>query len=130
MVEIMTATYTVTAERGTGNVWALECADVGAVSQTKRLDQAADEMREAIAYQAGISPEDMEIRVEVILPTDIAELKLQADQQRAEAEAAQQASQASSRNLASAMKAIGFTVRDMGHILGVSYQRAAKLAAR
>lgn len=31
MVEIMTATYTVTAERGTGNVWALECADVGAV---------------------------------------------------------------------------------------------------
>lgn len=129
MVEAMTTTYTVTAERGTGNVWVLECADVGAVSQTKRLDQAADEMREAIAYLAGISPDEVDIKVDVILPSDIAELKSHADQQRQEAAALQSAAQASSRDLVAAMKAAGFTVRDMGQILGVSYQRAAKLAS-
>ena len=32
----------------------LECAELGEVSQTKRLANAADEMREALAYQAGL----------------------------------------------------------------------------
>ncbi|AEX43460.1 hypothetical protein CDHC01_0395 [Corynebacterium diphtheriae HC01] len=49
-MEVMTTTYTVTAERGTSGVWVLEYAELGAVSQTKRLANAADEMREALAY--------------------------------------------------------------------------------
>ena len=47
----MSRKFQVTAERGNG-VWVLE-SDLGAVSQVRRLDQAADEMREALAYLAG-----------------------------------------------------------------------------
>ena len=53
----MSRKFQVTAERGNG-VWVLE-SDLGAVSQVRRLDQAADEMREALAYLAGLPEEDL-----------------------------------------------------------------------
>ncbi|AIU31693.1 MULTISPECIES: hypothetical protein [Corynebacterium] len=124
----MPKTYTVTAERGTSDVWVLECADLGVVSQTRRLAHAAAEMREAMAYQAGVSPDNFNIVVEVILPSNIAELKTRADEQRREAARLTTEAQESTRELAAAMKKSGMTVRDMGEILGVSYQRAQKLA--
>ncbi|WP_047262668.1 hypothetical protein [Corynebacterium mustelae] len=61
----MKSTFTVTAERGAGDVWVLECAEVGAVSQTRRLDQAVDEMREAIAYLAKCGESEVNIVVEL-----------------------------------------------------------------
>lgn len=128
MVEVTMHTYTVTAERGVGNVWVLECAELGAVSQTKRLDHAEDEMREALAYQAGVSPDDIRIVVDVILPPAIAQMKTHAEQQREEAERLASEAKHNIRKAAAAMRREGMTVRDMGKILGVSYQRAQKLA--
>lgn len=58
---------TVTAERSNG-VWVLE-SDNGALSQVRYLRQAADEMREAVAYLAGVEPTQIEIRLEVKTPT-------------------------------------------------------------
>jgi predicted RNase H-like HicB family nuclease len=56
--------YTVTAERS-GQWWALQCVEVpGAVSQVRRLDQAEDMMREAIAWVAGVPEDSIEIDVE------------------------------------------------------------------
>ncbi|MDO5099656.1 MAG: hypothetical protein Q4D85_13025 [Corynebacterium sp.] len=122
-------TFTVTAERGAGDVWVLECAEVGAVSQTRRLDQVADEMREAIAYLAQLDESEVDIVVEPIVNPAIAELKeradylyRQSDEIRAEAIQTRQA-------VVAALKEQGYTVRDMGIILDVSYQRAAQLAA-
>ena len=120
----MTTTYTVTAERGTSGVWVLECAELGAVSQTKRLANAADEMREALAYQAGLDPDEINI-----LPPGLAEMKARAEKEREEAARLAAAAQASTHDLAVAMRNAGMTVRDMGTVLGVSYQRAQKLAA-
>lgn len=128
MVEIMTKTYTVTAERGSGPVWVLQCQELGAVSQTRRLDKAADEMREAIAYQAGLSPDEVHIVVHPILPPEIAESKAYAEEKTREEEIRATAAR-SRRAVALRRKASGFTARDIGVILGVSYQRAAQLAA-
>lgn len=61
----MAKTYKVTAERGSGDVWGLEFAELGVVSQTKRLSHEPDEVREAMAFQAGVSPDNIEIVVEV-----------------------------------------------------------------
>jgi hypothetical protein len=58
--------WTVTAERGRTDVWVLEQTELGCVSQCSRLDQAADEMREAIAYQSGEPEDDIEVEVEVL----------------------------------------------------------------
>lgn len=80
-MEIMAKTYTGTAERGTSGVWVLECAELGAVSHTKRLAHAADEMREAMAYQAGVNPDEVNNVVDVVLPANDSELKVRAEEQ-------------------------------------------------
>ena len=54
-------TFTVTAERGRGPWWVTECAEAGCVSQVRRLDQVADDIREAIAYQTGLSADEFDI---------------------------------------------------------------------
>lgn len=59
--------FTVTAQRGTDDVWVLECAEVGSVSQTHSLEHAAEEMREAIAYQSGLGVDEIDVRVEPLV---------------------------------------------------------------
>ena len=57
--------FIVTAERGiSSDVWVLVCPEVGAVSQVENLDDAADEMREAIAYLADIDEDQVNIEVQ------------------------------------------------------------------
>lgn len=63
----MSRTFVVTAQRGNG-VWVLEAPEVGAVSQCRRLDHAASEMREAIAYLAGLAESQLEIEVRPVGP--------------------------------------------------------------
>lgn len=74
-VVALTRIFTVTAERGRGDWWVLEAPDVGAVSQVRRLDQVEDEMREAIAYPAGLPESESEVEVDVraTLPEDCVE---------------------------------------------------------
>lgn len=86
-------------------------------------------MREAIAYLAQLDESEVDIVVEPIVNPAIAELKeradylyRQSDEIRAEAIQTRQA-------VVAALKEQGYTVRDMGIILDVSYQRAAQLAA-
>ncbi|WP_312978850.1 hypothetical protein [Corynebacterium sp.] len=122
-------TFTVTAERGSGPMWVLECPDVGAVSQTRRLDRTADEMREAIAYLSGLNQSDIDIVVKPILPSDVAELKIQVESLRAQADDVNERAARASRDLVAQLKQQGYSLRDIGVILGVSHQRVAALAA-
>lgn len=122
-------TYTVTAERGSSGVWVLECRELGVVSQTKRLDQAESEVAEAIAYQSGLRPQEFCVEVVPVLAGEIEDLKARAEQLQARAETAAGEAAAAKRVLARTMKKQGFTVREMGQVLGVSYQRATALAA-
>ena len=105
-------TFTVTAERGRGPWWVTECAEVGAVSQVRRLDQAADDIREAIAYLSGLPEDSFGIEVAPVLPDAFWEAMRGAEDQRA----------------ARVLRDEGLTLRDVGHLMGVSHQRAAQLA--
>lgn len=66
----MSRTFKVTTERGRGHCWVAECAEVGAISQVRRLDQAADDIREAIAYLADHHESGVDIPIEPGLPPD------------------------------------------------------------
>lgn len=122
--------YTVTAERGTGPVWVLECKELGVVSQTRRLVDAEEEVREAIAYQSGLSDDEFVVHIEPILPSGLGSLREEAIALKQEANDVAQRSSAASHRFVQAMKDEGFTVREMGYLLGISYQRAAALAAK
>jgi hypothetical protein len=123
-----TRTVTVTAERGTG-WWVLECAEAGSVSQCKRLDQAADEMREAIAHQMGLPVDGFDIEVVPVLPIGYRREVVAAEEARGAAQAANAAAAAHSRAAARALADAGLTVRDVGTVMGISHQRAAQLVA-
>lgn len=60
----MSQTFIVSAERGSGPWWVLECAEVEAVSQVRRLDQPVDELGGAIAWRAGTEPQEVAARVD------------------------------------------------------------------
>ena len=78
----MSQLFTVTAERGNG-VWVLE-SDLGAVSQVRRLDQAAGEMREAIAHLAGLPCGEVEVEVVPVLPEAYTAASRRAEELRAQ----------------------------------------------
>ncbi len=108
----------------------VQCAQhPGELSQVRRLDQAADEHREAIAFVTGEPAEEVHVTVVPRLDRRI-EDELAAVRQLADtaARAADQAAEQRSA-LARRLHGDGLTVRDIGQIMGVPYQRAGQLVA-
>ncbi|WP_070462108.1 hypothetical protein [Corynebacterium sp. HMSC29G08] len=122
-------TFTVTAERGKNPVWVLECRELGVVSQTKRLGDAEEEVREAIAYQSGLEESEFKIEIQPVLGAELDSLRDEALELKREANEIAERASTASRRFAARMKEEGFSVREMGQLLDVSYQRAAALAA-
>jgi predicted RNase H-like HicB family nuclease len=129
MVAVM-ATYHVTARRE-GRWWALRCEELpGVFSQVARLDKAADEVREAIAFVADIQDDSFDIVVTPVLPEAYRIETSQAEAARSLATQANQEAAAHARAAARALADAGLTVRDIGTVIGVSHQRAAQLLAK
>lgn len=118
----------VTAERGKA-AWVLECVEAGAVSQCRRLSQADTEMREAIAHQLDLPQDAFEIHLEVIVNQESRDLMAKANQLREEAKGAAAAAAATQRDAARALAAQHLSVRDIGAVMGLSYQRAQQLVS-
>ena len=118
--------YTVTAERS-GRWWSLQCVEVpGALSQVARLDQV-DQIREAIAFVAGVPTESVEIQLRVDLPESVQAHLAAAARLRDEADAARSQSAAEVRRAARELASRGISLRDIGTMLDVSHQRAHQL---
>lgn len=122
--------YTATAQRVAGGWWMVQCDQhPGALSQVRRLDQAVDVHREAIAFVTSEPVEQVQVSVVPRLDS-AAEDELAAVRRLSDA-AARAANQAAEQRaaLARRLHEDGLTVRDIGQIMGVSYQRAGQLIA-
>ncbi|MDR1430943.1 MAG: hypothetical protein LBI99_02355 [Propionibacteriaceae bacterium] len=119
----------VRAERGT-KWWALVCDEAHAVGQVRRLDQSDAEMREMIAEGLGISEDAFSIRLEVVLPEEYRQAATEAERLRAQAEQASAEAAALSRRAARLLAARHMTLRDIGTVMGISYQRAHQLVSQ
>ena len=115
--------------RRSGDWWAIDVPEVeGVFTQTKRLDQAAEEAAHAVATMLDIRAADVEVVLDVLLPKDVdvvvGNVRTLAD----DAEKAQRAASAAMRDVVSKLRqAAGLSVRDVGVILGISHQRVAQL---
>ena len=120
------STYRVNARR-TGEWWALEVPDLpGVFSQTKRLDQADEAAREAIAVMLDVEPEDVAVKVEPVLPAYAREaLAAVAVAQEEARKAIEREREAMQR--AAAVLTEQLSQRDAGRFLGVSFQRIHQL---
>ncbi len=125
-METMTA-YTATARKD-GRWWVIQCAEFpGAISQVRRLEQAADIHREAIAFVADVPIEDVEVTVTPVMPGAVQETINRGNDLRIAA--SEQARQASA-NLQSAARELhnsGWSMRDIAVVLHISHQRVQQI---
>jgi hypothetical protein len=119
--------YTVRARR-IAHWWALDVEGVrGAHTQVRRIDQAEDVAREAIAGVLDIPPDSFAIVVAPEVPAPARTVVDKATKARSEAARAQDAAAQLTRDAARRLVQEGLTVRDAGALLGVSHQRIAQL---
>lgn len=125
----MTTDYTATAHRE-GRWWIVQCDQhPGAISQVSRLDQAEDVHREAIAFVAGVSTESVTVAVRPEVDPEVSNELAEARRLRSEAAEAERRATELKTDAAKRLKRNGLTVRDIGAVLGVNYQYAAKLSS-
>ena len=129
MVE-MSRTYAVRAQRD-GKWWVITAAGVpGAVAQARRLDQAPDEIRTAIAMVLGVPDDQVAVELEVELPgAELTRLRDARAAQLRDAELLRDEAARTSRLFVAQLHALGMTVRDIGVVMGTSAQRAQQILA-
>jgi predicted RNase H-like HicB family nuclease len=114
--------------RRVGSWWALDVEAVpGAHTQVRRIDQAEEMAREAIAGVLDVAPDSFEVIVAPVVPAAVRALVDEATEARSQAVQAQDSAAQLTRRAAERLVAEGLTVRDAGALLGVSHQRIAQL---
>lgn len=119
--------YTVRARRS-GRWWALDAEGLrGVHTQVRRIDQAEDMARDAIAGVLDVPPDSFDVAVIPEMPHTVRAIVEEATRARSEAAQAQDAAAQLTREAARRLVDEGLTVRDAGALLGVSHQRIAQL---
>jgi hypothetical protein len=124
---VVAVTYTSQAHKE-GRWWIVQNDQhPGALSQVKRLDLAAEAQREAIAFVAGVPASSVDVEVRASVSPEIDRQLAEAKALRIEALLSETRAAAMRESLAKKLEADGFTLREIGILLGVSYQRAHQL---
>ena len=97
------------------------------VTVSKRLDKAAEQIKDLAHDITGEERCDIIIKVEAIMPGIICDLEAAQEKSR-EAMRLQEESSAEIRDVVSRMRDEGLTMRDIAVLLGVTPQRVAQLA--
>jgi len=121
--------YTATARRD-GSWWVVQCDQLpAAISQVRRLDQAGGIHQEAIAFVAGVPASEVEVEVMADVPAGVTDTLRRVASLRAEVASAEVEARSLWSAAARELHTAGLTVRDVGTVLGVSYQRAHQLVS-
>lgn len=122
-------TFTCTANRGDKG-WLVRCDQHSAMCcRVRLLAQAADEMRMILTAQLGLVPEAVAVEIIPTLPTHVRHHMDRAEQLRHTAVWANNAAAIETRAAARGLAQAGLSLRDIGTIFGVSFQRAHQLVS-
>ncbi len=124
-------TYCVVYERDESGFWVASVAGIrGCHTQGRTIEQARERAREAIQAALDLQrPYAGKLVDDVRLPPPIKKVVASALHARAKAAVADRAASEGSRQAIAALTRIGLSLRDAGELLGVSRQRAQKLAS-
>jgi predicted RNase H-like HicB family nuclease len=116
--------YTAVCRRS-GDWWAISVPEIkGVHTQARRLDQAEDMAREAIALMLDVVPDSFDVDLRPEVPDEVT-VALNA---RQEAERAEERANRVTRDAITSLLARGLTVRDAGSLLHLSPQRVSQIA--
>lgn len=121
-------TYRVMAQRSDG-WWAFSIPEIpGAHGQAKRLDQVPAEARDVIALMLDLEDADgIEVTVDIELDESLEPLVTQARAARQRLDATQREAQESLRLAALELHERGLSMRDIGSVLNLSFQRVHQI---
>lgn len=125
----MTETYTARTTRDE-HWWTVTVDEVpGLFTQARRLDQIEDMVRDALMLFPEVESDPEHATVDVVVDAAIAARAEDARQLRRQAEKSQAAATDAMTQTAKALSSQGLPYRDIGRLLGVSFQQAQKLAS-
>lgn len=111
--------------------WMIHVPALRALTQARRLSEVQEMACSLIAITLDVPPEQVQIRIEIETAGKIpvAERLAELEADRREADRAQDRFRRRQRAIAGELAADGLTVRDIGTVLGLSFQRAHQLVA-
>jgi predicted RNase H-like HicB family nuclease len=123
--------YVVEAVRDEDGWWIVEVPEVdGAMTQAPRLDQVEEMARDVVSLLLEVPADSFDLEIKPLLSEPLASQVTETRKLRAEAERSQLQAAAATGPLIEELLVGGFRVREIGQLLGITYQRAAQLAAR
>ncbi|MGC2168392.1 MAG: hypothetical protein WA580_04750 [Acidimicrobiales bacterium] len=113
-----------------GKVWAIDVPDVRGTTihtQAHALGDVVETVADAVSLIAGIPPSKVQITMDIALSPRVRAHIANVARLRARADEAQSKAGLEARAAARELKETGLPLRDIGEVLGVSYQRAHQL---
>lgn len=119
--------YVARVERG-DRWWVAHVPEVRVHTQARRLDQIEDMVRDAIGLLLEMPADSFDVEIKIELPDDLEEAVAPARAARSRAEAVMD--EANELTRASILRLLdrGLPVRDIGRLLGLSFQRVSQVA--
>ena len=109
--------------------WVVTVPEIdGLFTQTRRLDQVDEWVKDAAALLTDLPEDSFEVTVIPRLPEDKADLVVSAKQARERLRRVEDETSRTAKAAAAALSESGIGVRDIGTLLGVSHERASQLA--
>ncbi len=110
--------------------WFIEVPELEQATQARTAAEAQEMVRDLVAVMLEVAPDSFTVSIEWNLPKDITAHLRSAEQLREEAARANAAAAAEVRIAARELQQAGLGLRDIGKVMGVSYQRAGQLVGR
>lgn len=112
-------------------LWAVHVPELELLTQARRIDEAERMARSIISLHLGTDDQSgFDLDIQTRLPDELADELARARALREQADEANRRAAALSRDAARKLADQGLTIRDIGAILGVSFQRASQLLGR
>lgn len=125
----MSKTYSVSVTRD-GKWWMIAVPELDALTQARRLGDVATNARELIALETGVALDEVEIEQRIELEPggeDVANRVAQINEERAKLIVEEARVKAAAVAFAKDLASAHVPVRDIGTLLGVTFQRASQL---
>ena len=120
-------TYTVRAHRDGDRFWLVHIPEIDHYTQARNVAEIETMARDLIATLRGLAPTDIALEIDIALPADVRQRLDEAANLREQEAEMRRAAADNVRVAATSLHRSGISLRDIGKLLGVSFQRAGQL---
>ncbi|MFC5062833.1 hypothetical protein [Actinomycetospora atypica] len=122
-------TYTARATRDNDRYWLVHVLELGHYTQARNVPEIETMARDLIATLLDVEPSTVDLEIDIQLPGTARERLARVESLREQEAEARREAASEARAAATELKRAGLSLRDIGKLLGVSFQRASQLTS-